>query len=130
MISCLQVFEKKKEKGLKQFSSNSKATFISNFWACETLIESFGVCLLQRLSQSLVGSTEQATSARAGDKGEEQEEDDGNERRVRAGSRRPGCLLGHLRYHMLWVTQLQQAPYSLAVSRMQAAKTLHNVSLT
>ena len=47
-----------------------------------------------------MGSTEQATSVRVGDKGQEQEGDDGNERRVRAGSRRPGCLLGHLRYHM------------------------------
>ena len=50
-------------------------------------MESFGACLLQKLSQILVGSMEQATSARAGDKGEEQEGDDGNERRVGAWSR-------------------------------------------
>ena len=43
-------------------------------------------CLLHRLFQGLVWSTEQARSARAGDKREAREGDDGNERRVRVGS--------------------------------------------
>ena len=43
-------------------------------------------CLLHRLCQGLVWSTEQERSVRAGDKREAREGHDGNERRVRAGS--------------------------------------------
>ena len=44
------------------------------------------VCLLHRLSQGFARSTEQARSARAGDKREVRERDDGNERIARGGS--------------------------------------------
>ena len=43
------------------------------------------VCLLHRLSQGFARSTEQARSARAGDKREVRERDDGNERIARGG---------------------------------------------
>ena len=44
------------------------------------------VCLLHRLSQGFARSTEQARSARAGDKREARERDDWNERIAQGGS--------------------------------------------
>ena len=44
------------------------------------------VCLLQRLSQGFAKSMGQAKSARAGDKREARERNDGNERTARRGS--------------------------------------------
>ena len=56
---------------------------LTNISSKRTLPSDPVTCLLHS-SQGLVGNTEQARSARAGDKGEAQEGDDGNECRARA----------------------------------------------